>query len=112
MVGQRYYDKGNYDKQKVMELIELAAGDRSLRQYATDAGLSPGHLYRVKSGDYKLTPGAIRQLTSEAANPQENIGFEDLMKAAGYQDDNQERMMNWSDEATPDAKHRQMYRER
>ncbi len=107
MVVKRYYDKGNYDKQKVMELIELAAGDRSLRQYATDAGLSPGHLYRVKSGDYKLTPGAIRQLTSEEANPQDNIGFEDLMNAAGYQDDNQEQVMILSEDERPrDTRHR------
>lgn len=112
MVVKVKNNNGNYDQQKVMELILAAAGDRSLRQFAIDAGLSPGYLYRVKSGDYRLTPDVIRRLTSAAADPQGNIGYEDLMRAAGYQDDNQERMMSWSDEVTPDAKHRRMWKER
>ena len=112
MVVKVKNDNGNYDQQKVMELLFAAAGDRSFRQFAIDAGLSPGYLYRVKSGDYRLTPDVIRRLTSAAANPQGNIGYEDLMRAAGYQDDNQERMMSWSDEVTPDAKHRRMWKER
>ena len=77
-----------YDFKKVVEMLTQAKGERSFREYAIDAKVSPANLYRIRKGDYKPSPQMLKTLTSENAAPRGNITFEDLMIAAGYQDKN------------------------
>ncbi len=89
MGSNKNKESSGYNLELINKYLEIASGERSLRQYSIAAELSPSFLYKVKNGDYKLSPQAMRQLTSEKANPQGNIGFTDLMCAAGYEDEDE-----------------------
>lgn len=77
-----------YNLERVMELLNMAKGERSFREYALDAGVSAANLYRIKKNDYKPSPQMLKTLTSDKAAPRGNVTFEDLMIAAGYQEKN------------------------
>lgn len=77
----------NYNKEKVSALIKKAQGekkDRTIRQYAMDAGVSPASIVRICKGDNYASPETLRKLTSDKAKPRGGVTFEELMAAAGY----------------------------
>ena len=77
--------KKNVDgKTELGNMIKLARGNRSLRQYAKDAGVSYTTVHIIENGGYTPSPNMIQKLTSKQANPQNGITYEDIMNAAGY----------------------------
>ena len=73
------------DHEKLGELLMKAAGDRSLRQYAKDAGVTHTRLFEMKRPNCPR-PGALVliKLCEKKANPQNGVTLSDFLKAAGY----------------------------
>lgn len=78
--------KGNNNK--LGELIKLAMGNRTFREYAKDAAVSPASINRIIKGDYIPSSKALKKLSAPQAKPRNGITYEDLMVAAGYQNKN------------------------
>ncbi len=75
----------NRRKKEVADLIEKAKGkNRSYADYAKLTGVSTASFSRMKKGDYLPSPKTIRNLTSEAADPQGGVTYDEMMRAAGY----------------------------
>ncbi|WP_171804985.1 helix-turn-helix domain-containing protein [Mahella australiensis] len=74
-----------FDKEKFAELLNTAKGNRSIRKYADDSGISPAHISRLLRKITKVSPepDTIRKLAEAAYN---NVTYEDFMIAAGYID--------------------------
>lgn len=88
---QRIYMKKKIDsKTELGSMINLARGNRSLRKYANDAGVSYSTIYMIEKGEYVPSPKMIKKLTSKQANPQNGITYEDVMNAAGYKTEQDE----------------------
>lgn len=77
-------------KTELGSMINLARGNRSLRKYAEDAGVSYSTIYMIENGEYTPSPKIIGKLTSKKANPQNGITYEDVMSAAGYKTEQDE----------------------
>ena len=75
-------------------MINLARGDRSLRKYADDAGVSYSTIYMIENGKYVPSPKMIQKLTSKQADPRNGITYEDVMNAAGYKTEQDEDKVN------------------
>ncbi len=86
--------KGLSGKTELGSIINLARGNRSLREYAADAGVSYTAIYMMENGEYTPSPKMIEKLTSKKANPQNGITYEDVMNAAGYKTDQDETKVN------------------
>ncbi|WP_022758381.1 helix-turn-helix domain-containing protein [Butyrivibrio fibrisolvens] len=71
---------------ELADVIRLARGDRSLRDYAEVAGVSYMTIYKAEQGDYVPSPKIIKKLTSSSADPQNGVTYEDMMITAEYQD--------------------------
>ena len=66
-------------------LIETAKGSgRSYEAYARMAGISSAAMSKIRSGKYKPSPETLRKLSSDKANPQGGVTYEDFMKSLGY----------------------------
>ena len=73
------------DYPRLRELIDKARGDRTLRQYAADAGVDHAVLYKIMNSDeYKPGYSVLQRLASDEANPQGGVHLVDLMTAAGF----------------------------
>jgi transcriptional regulator with XRE-family HTH domain len=74
-------DKLKY--KSLLDLINLALGNRSWNQYAMAAGVDSGHLTRIKNGNFKNPPKPefLLKLSKKAHN---GVTYESLMAAAGY----------------------------
>ena len=75
--------KGN---EQLAKLVKEARGeDRSIREYAGMAGITPSTISRTEAGEY--TPGVktLAKLVSDEAKPRGNVTLSDLMAAAGYE---------------------------
>lgn len=74
-----------FDKERFAELLEAAKGDRSIRKYAQDSGVSAAHISRLlrKINDVAPEPDTIKKFAASAYN---GITYDDFMKAAGYID--------------------------
>ena len=77
-------------KTELGSMIKLARGNRSLRKYANDAGVSYTTVYVIENGEYIPSPKMIQKLTSKQANPQNGITYEGVMNAAGYKTEQDE----------------------
>ena len=75
----------NIGNQKLINLINKAKGDRSIRKYAEDAGISASILSRTLAGTYLPGVNLLKRLTSKAAAPRGGVTFEQLMTALGYE---------------------------
>ena len=75
----------NIQNQKLINLITKAKGDRSIRKYAEDAGISASILSRTLAGTYMPGVNLLKRLTSKAAAPRGGVTFEQLMTALGYE---------------------------
>ena len=73
------------DHEKLGELLTKAAGNRSLRQYARDADVTPARLFEMKRPNGPK-PGALVliKLCEKKANPQNGVTLSDFLEAAGY----------------------------
>ena len=60
-----------------------------MSQYSKDSGVSVSNISRIIGGKLKKTPSPkmIEKLTKGDARPRGGVGYEDMMVAAGYQDD-------------------------
>lgn len=75
----------NRRKKAIAELIEKAKGeDRSYAEYSKASGVSTASFTRIKKGDYLPSPKTIKSLTSEAADPQGGVTYDEMMRVAGY----------------------------
>lgn len=68
------------------DLVMRAKGERTLREFGEDTGVSYSNIQRILKQKYKPNPETIRKLTLEDKHPQGNVVYEDLMIAAGYMD--------------------------
>lgn len=68
------------------DLLEKARGERSWRQYAMDANISPSAFTRFEKEGKAPGMKILQKITSEKAVPRGGVTYEDLMVAAGYQD--------------------------
>lgn len=76
------------DYSELARLTKKAMGERSLSQYSKDTGVSISHISRLINQKLNAIPSReiIAKLTkSENADPREGVTYEDLMIAAGYQ---------------------------
>ena len=69
------------------ELIKKLIGDRSFRQTSIDSGVANSYISGIINGKYKPSIKILQKLTAPEANPQNGVTLEDLMVAAGYQED-------------------------
>ncbi len=68
------------------EIIKAARGDRSLREFAKDSGVSYITIFKAEHGECVPSPKTIKKLCSVKAKPQNGATYERMMVAAGYQD--------------------------
>ena len=73
-----------YDKKELLSLITKAIGQRSIKSFALDAGLSPDYMYRLVKGRLEDSPrrNTLRKI-SEASNG--TVTYRELVKASGYE---------------------------
>jgi len=74
----------SYDRRKLAELVKEIKGERTIRQYANDTGISPSIISRILSEDYKPGAEMIKRLVKKSSKPRGNVTANDLMVAAGY----------------------------
>lgn len=74
----------NGDKEKLAKLVLKAKGDRSLRQYAMDANMSPSIISRIINGSYQPGIKVLQRLVSEEAKPCGGVTLEQLAIASGF----------------------------
>ncbi len=67
-------------EKSLLELLNLAKGDRSLNTFAQHANVSAGNLSRVFNGQ-KPTPELLKKIALKAYN---GVTYTQLMEAAGY----------------------------
>lgn len=72
---------------ELSRLVRKLVGNRTLLQVSEQAGIGKSTLAGILSGKYEPSVKILRRLTDSKANPQNGVTFEDLMVAAGYQDD-------------------------
>ncbi|MBR1640930.1 MAG: helix-turn-helix transcriptional regulator [Butyrivibrio sp.] len=77
--------KKKYGNKRVADAIRAARGERSLREYAADANVNYMTIYKLEKGESSPTPETIKRLTTGAARPRNNITYDTVMIAAGYQ---------------------------
>lgn len=71
------------DKERLIELIKSAQGNRSQNQFALHTRISSGAITRFINGERKPTPDSLRRISQRAYN---GVTYEQLMEAAGYID--------------------------
>lgn len=75
-----------YNKKKLAELCRMAMGNRSIKQFSKDCGLSQSFLSRALNQQLTSRPSrrSLMKLTDPDANPN-NVTCRDVMAAAGYE---------------------------
>lgn len=73
------------DRKRLGDLLDLAAGNRKLREYARDAKIPHSRLFEIKREDGpNPSINTLMRLVSPAANPQNGVTLADFLDAAGY----------------------------
>lgn len=84
-------EKKNSDKEeairRLVPYIRELIGDRSIRQASVDMGIAASYLSGMLKGNYMPSAEILRKMADEKASPQRGVTLEDLMVAAGYQND-------------------------
>lgn len=78
---------------RVAKMIEELKGDRSIRRMADESGVAASYITGILKEKYLPSADILRKLSDASANPQNGVTLEDLMIAAGYQDDYVENLM-------------------
>ena len=73
----------------IAPLIKELVGDRSIRKTAKDSGVAASYISGILKHKYLPSAEILRKLTLPEAKPQNGVGLQDLMKAAGYISDEQ-----------------------
>lgn len=68
--------------EKIIELIKLVIGTRTLRKVEEEAGISHGLLGKVLRGTQKPSVDLLQKLTAKGANPQNDVTYMMLLEAA------------------------------
>jgi HTH-type transcriptional regulator, competence development regulator len=69
--------------EKLISLIKMAQGDRSLNQFALNCNVNAGHLSRILNGKF-VNPPKPDFLKKIAEHSYNNVTYPELMNAAGY----------------------------
>ncbi|MBS4218997.1 hypothetical protein KHA96_11790 [Bacillus sp. FJAT-49711] len=72
-----------FNKEEFAILLERAKGDRSINQYANEAGVSAAHISRFLR-NMIASPPTPETISKFAAKAQNEVSYEDLMVAAGH----------------------------
>lgn len=76
------------DRKRLGDLLDLAAGDRKLREYARDAHIPHARLFEIKrEGGPNPSINTLMRLVSPEANPRNGVTLADFLDAAGYEID-------------------------
>lgn len=68
--------------ENISELVVLAKGDRTYREYAYDSGVDSAVIAKIANGSYiPQKPDVYRKLTSNEAKPQNNVTYEKMISA-------------------------------
>lgn len=86
---RKEYAENPFDKEAYARLLKLALGTRNQKQFCEDAGLSRSYINKYVNGMMDKTPtvGTIEKI----ANATEDVSFEELLAAAGYDPQKHER---------------------
>lgn len=95
--------KKKYGNKRVADAIRDARGERSLRKYAADANVNYMTIYKLEKGESSPTPETIKKLTTGAARPRNNITYDTVMIAAGYQLDKKKEIEEIKDITVAEA---------
>ena len=74
-------------KRKVAELVKELVGNRSIRKTAADTGVTTAYIAGIIKEKYLPSAEILAKLAAPEANPQNHVTLEDLMIAAGYQNE-------------------------
>lgn len=72
---------------RVGAVIRELIGERSIRKTAEESGVAASYITGILKGRYLPSAEILRKLAMPKAKPQNGVTLEDLMIAAGYQDD-------------------------
>ena len=72
---------------ELSRLVKELVGDRNIRKASEDTGVANSYISGIMNGKFKPSIKILQKLADPKANPQNGVTFEDLMVAAGYQDD-------------------------
>lgn len=72
---------------KVATIVRELIGERSIRRTAEDTGVAASYITGILKEKYLPSADILRKLASPEAKPQNAVTLEDLMVAAGYQND-------------------------
>lgn len=78
---------------RVAKVITELKGERSIRRMAEETGVAASYITGILKEKYLPSADILRKLADSSANPQNGVALEDLMIAAGYQDNYVEGVM-------------------
>lgn len=83
------------DRKRLGKLIRDARGNRTLKEFGEATGVSYATISKIESlADFKPSAGTLAKLTSDNANPQNGVTYEEVMQAAGYMSPNDSLFSN------------------
>ena len=71
-----------YNKEKFISLVKRAIGDRNIKSFSKETGLSYDYVLRFLNGKFDNRPK--RPTIQKIASVSKNVSYNDLMDAAGY----------------------------
>lgn len=75
----------NTSKEALPRLIKYLIGVRTIRETSRDTGVAASYISGMLNGKYTPSASILKKISSPEANPQNGITLEELMIAAGYQ---------------------------
>lgn len=72
---------------RLVPYVKDLVGDRSLRKASEDMGITAAYLSGILKEKYMPSAEVLRKMTDPKSHPQNGVSLEDLMVAAGYQDE-------------------------
>lgn len=98
----KYISEEEYSRQeamgKVAYLVKELIGERTPRRAALEAGVAVSYFNGILNGKYLPSASIIKKIADHLTTPQTNVTLQDLMIAAGYQNDYQNNHYeNYSD---------------
>lgn len=73
------------EENTVKELVKIAKGERTLKEYEKDSGVDAAVISKIISGQYVPQKAEVyKRLTSENAKPRGDVTYEKLLEAAGF----------------------------
>lgn len=101
-----------YDAGKLAALLRLCKGDRTTTDFSKNTGVSITYLTKLLNGNSPSRPSKkyLRRIAyPEFGKAQGNVSYFDLLRAAGYSDDENEKIPAKSNIAVPDFAKRRSF---